>query len=236
MAHHFIGALMNQWMFWQFRGDKNLEISCPLWRSQATMLTGWMAGLVAPLHGSIRKMEESGAVSILSPSAPARMGGLMGYLMGDVFAIETWGMYQCDIQLLMLNGNRIWVSQEWTWSLNRRWSPGIWQSRRFWILHKAGSFAWFTGRFCPKSFLWLLMMMMMMMMMIKIITRRHAIWKCWAEQTASTTARSRFLCLWKHSAVLKTRVQIRDIPEWLVILNKKHWKKEHTPPTSCLEC
>lgn len=44
----------------------------------------------------------------------------LGYLMGDVFAIETSGMYQCDIQLLMLNGNRIWVSQEWTWSLNRR--------------------------------------------------------------------------------------------------------------------
>ena len=51
------------------RQSSIFQMSCNLWRPQVTMLTGWMAGLLAHLPESMRKMGKSGAVSILSPSS-----------------------------------------------------------------------------------------------------------------------------------------------------------------------
>lgn len=73
------------------------------------MLTGWMAGLLAHLPGSMRKMGKSGAVSILSPRSSADfkrstngMEGMDGgvYLTVDVFVMK-FGDASGDILLLM---------------------------------------------------------------------------------------------------------------------------------------
>lgn len=114
MANHFM-VMMNQFFFRRFppevsetKLEKN-QMSCNLWRSQVTMLTGWMAGLLAHLPESMRKMGTSGAVSILSPSSSvdfkrSTKKGWRGwmeevYLTVDVFVIK-FGDVSGDILLM----------------------------------------------------------------------------------------------------------------------------------------